>query len=32
VVGVAETIPAQFKTYQDWMLSQLAELETALGK
>jgi zinc/manganese transport system substrate-binding protein len=32
VVGVAETIPAQFKTYQDWMLSQLAELETALAK
>ena len=32
VVGVAETIPAQFKTYQDWMLAQLAELETALGK
>ena len=32
VVGVAETIPAQFNTYQDWMLSQLAELETALAK
>jgi zinc/manganese transport system substrate-binding protein len=32
VLGVAETIPAQFKTYQDWMLSQLAELETALAK
>jgi zinc/manganese transport system substrate-binding protein len=32
VVGVAETIPTQFKTYQEWMLSQLAELETALGK
>jgi zinc/manganese transport system substrate-binding protein len=32
VVGVAETIPTRFKTYQDWMLSQLAELETALAK
>ena len=32
VLGVAETIPTQFKTYQDWMLSQLAELETALAK
>ena len=32
VVGVAETIPPQFKTYQEWMLSQLAELETALAK
>ena len=32
VVGVAETIPSQFKTYQEWMLSQLAELETALAK
>jgi zinc/manganese transport system substrate-binding protein len=32
VVGVAETIPTRFKTYQEWMLSQLAELETALAK
>jgi zinc/manganese transport system substrate-binding protein len=32
VLGVAETIPTGFKTYQDWMLSQLAELETALAK
>jgi len=32
VVGVAETIPPKFKTYQEWMLSQLAELETALAK
>ncbi len=32
VLGVAETIPTQFKTYQDWMLSQLAELETVLAK
>jgi zinc/manganese transport system substrate-binding protein len=32
VIGVAETIPPQFKTYQEWMLSQLAELEAALAK
>jgi zinc/manganese transport system substrate-binding protein len=32
VVGVAETMPPQFKTYQEWMLAQLAELETALSK
>ncbi len=32
VVGVAETIPAQYKTYQEWMLGQLADLETALSK
>jgi len=32
VVGVAETIPPQFKTYQEWMLAQLAELETALAQ
>src|SRR5438132_6198994 len=32
VVGVAETIPTEFKTYQEWMLSQLTELETALAK
>jgi zinc/manganese transport system substrate-binding protein len=32
VVGVAETIPPRSKTYQAWMLSQLAELETALAK
>jgi zinc/manganese transport system substrate-binding protein len=32
VVGVAETIPTRFKTYQEWMLSQLAELETAFAK
>jgi zinc/manganese transport system substrate-binding protein len=32
VVGVAETIPPQFKTYQEWMLGQLAELEKALAK
>jgi zinc/manganese transport system substrate-binding protein len=32
VVGVAETIPPQYKTYQEWMLGQLAELEKALAK
>lgn len=32
VVGVAETIPLRFKTYQEWMLAQLGELETALAK
>jgi len=32
VVGVAETIPPSFKTFQDWMLAQLQELEQALGK
>lgn len=32
VVGVAETMPPRFKTYQEWMLAQLAELETALAK
>lgn len=32
VVGVAETIPPQYKTYQEWMLAQLADLEKALAK
>jgi zinc/manganese transport system substrate-binding protein len=32
VVGVAETIPPQYKTYQEWMLAQLADLERALAK
>jgi len=32
VVGVAETIPPSFKTFQEWMLGQLSELEQALGK
>jgi zinc/manganese transport system substrate-binding protein len=32
VVGVAETIPPQYKTYQEWMLGQLADLEKALAK
>lgn len=31
VVGVAETIPPKYKHYQDWMLGQLGELQTALG-
>ncbi len=31
VVGVAETIPASFATFQDWQLAQLAELEQALA-
>ena len=32
VVGVAETIPAEFRTFQEWMLSQLDALEKALAK
>ncbi len=32
VVGVAETIPPSFKTFQDWMLAQLNDLENALAK
>jgi zinc/manganese transport system substrate-binding protein len=32
VVGVAETIPPEFKSFQDWMLSQLDALEKALAK
>ena len=31
IVGVAETIPAQFHTYQEWQLAQLGELEQALA-
>jgi zinc/manganese transport system substrate-binding protein len=31
VVGVAETIPASFHTYQEWQLAQLADLERALA-
>jgi zinc/manganese transport system substrate-binding protein len=30
IVGVAETIPPSFQTYQDWQLAQLTELEQAL--
>jgi zinc/manganese transport system substrate-binding protein len=32
VVGVAETIPPEFKTFQEWQLSQLDALEQALAK
>ena len=32
IVGVAETIPAQFKTFQEWQLAQLNDLEKALAK
>lgn len=32
VVGVAETIPPGFRTFQEWMLAQLKELEQALAK
>jgi zinc/manganese transport system substrate-binding protein len=31
IVGVAETIPPSFQTYQDWQLAQLTELEQALA-
>jgi zinc/manganese transport system substrate-binding protein len=32
IVGVAETIPPSFQTYQDWQLAQLNDLEQALAK
>ena len=32
VVAVAETIPLPFKTFQDWQLAQLDDLEKALAK
>ncbi len=32
VVGVAETIPPNFRTFQEWMLAQLHDLGQALGK
>lgn len=32
VVAVAETIPPSFKTFQEWQLAQLDELEKALAK
>jgi len=32
IVGVAETVPPAFGTFQDWMLSQLNDLETVLAK
>ena len=31
IVGVAETIPPEFHTYQEWQLAQLSELEQALA-
>jgi zinc/manganese transport system substrate-binding protein len=31
IVGVAETIPPSFQTYQDWQLAELTELEQALA-
>jgi zinc/manganese transport system substrate-binding protein len=31
IVGVAETIPPNFQTYQDWQLAQLTDLEQALA-
>jgi zinc/manganese transport system substrate-binding protein len=31
IVGVAETIPPTFQTFQDWQLAQLTELEQALA-
>jgi zinc/manganese transport system substrate-binding protein len=32
IVALAETIPPPFKTFQDWQLAQLGELEKALAK
>ena len=32
VVGVAETLPPQYQTYQAWQLAQMNELEAALAK
>ncbi len=32
IVGVAETIPPEFRTYQEWQLAELSELEQALAK
>ena len=32
IVGVAETIPAAFKTFAEWQLAQLDDLEKALAK
>jgi zinc/manganese transport system substrate-binding protein len=31
IVGIAETIPAAFHTFQEWQLAQLADLEHALA-
>ncbi|MBF6604529.1 MAG: zinc ABC transporter substrate-binding protein [Chloroflexi bacterium] len=32
VVGMAETLPSQYRTYQDWQLGQMGQLEQALAK
>ena len=32
IVGVAETIPPAFKTFQEWQFAQLTELEKALAR
>jgi zinc/manganese transport system substrate-binding protein len=32
IVGVAETIPPAYKTFQEWQLAQLADLEKALAR
>ena len=32
IVGVAETIPPAFKTFQEWQLAQLTDLEKALAR
>jgi len=32
IVGVAETIPPAFKTFQEWQLAQLTEIEKALAR
>lgn len=32
VVGVAETMPPSYASYQEWMLGQLGDLERALGR
>ena len=31
VVGVAETIPPQYHTYQEWQLAQMNAIEAALA-
>ena len=32
IVGVAETIPPEYRTYQEWQLAELSELGQALAK
>ena len=31
IVGVSETMPSQYRTYQEWQLAELAALDQALG-